>query len=119
MIRVTVELVPFGVEKAKRTIATMEIVNDGTGDRELGNYVATIRETGRDPQVRHGRLRKFPRQVEPVWSLIGGFLKLWGHTKHPGKLLKKSPGTVAPNASQRSPVEVSKDHIRVSPRAKR
>lgn len=38
MIRVTVEVVPFGVEQNAHTVGTVYIANDGTGDRDLGNY---------------------------------------------------------------------------------
>ena len=38
MIRVTIELVPQGNEAAKRTIGVMNIANDGTGNKEYGNY---------------------------------------------------------------------------------
>ena len=38
MLRVTIELVPLGVEGAKRTLKTLEIRNDGTGTPEVGNY---------------------------------------------------------------------------------
>ena len=34
-----------------------------------------------------GRVIEFNRQKQSVWSLVGAFLKLWGHTKHsPAKM---------------------------------
>ena len=38
MLRITIELVPFGREAYKRTIGGMNIINDGTGDNDTGNY---------------------------------------------------------------------------------
>lgn len=38
MLRITVEIVPFGSEGSKRKLAEVEVVNDGTGDKHLGNY---------------------------------------------------------------------------------
>lgn len=39
MIRVTVDLVPFGDETQKRTLTFFEIANDGTGTVAQGNYM--------------------------------------------------------------------------------
>lgn len=47
MLRITVELVPFGKEEFKKDIGEIIIINDGTGDYKLGNYKYTIGdETG-------------------------------------------------------------------------
>ena len=35
MLRVTIELVPRGIEDAKRTLHVLEISNDGTGDSRM------------------------------------------------------------------------------------
>lgn len=83
MIRVTVELLPHGDETRKRTIGLMEIANDGTGDVETGHYRGKLIAEYTDG--RPGRIENFRRQRQSVWSLIGAFLKLWGHTKHPIK----------------------------------
>lgn len=45
MIRCTIELVPFGVESAKRKIGIVEIANDGSGSELLGNYKVILRKT--------------------------------------------------------------------------
>lgn len=39
MLRVTVDLVPFGDEEKSRPIAEMIIANDTTGTPDFGNYV--------------------------------------------------------------------------------
>lgn len=89
MIRVTVELIPHGMESKKRTIATMEIENDGTGNSEVGNYFGVLQAEYTAPSGRTGRVKEFHRHNQSVWSLIGAFLKLWGHTKHSPKLMSK------------------------------
>jgi hypothetical protein len=38
MLRVTIELVPYGKEEDKEKIVSLIIANDGTGTKELGNY---------------------------------------------------------------------------------
>jgi hypothetical protein len=48
MLRITIELVPYGKEEYKRTIGSIEIGNDGTGDYRVGNYKYSISdETGK------------------------------------------------------------------------
>lgn len=38
MLRVKIEIVPFGIESLKRDIFTGNVVNDGTGNNNIGNY---------------------------------------------------------------------------------
>ena len=67
MIRVTVELVPFGNEERKKVIGIMNIANDGTGDREIGNYEARLEDDrGTEGTV---FVKNHIRQ-EGVWRLI-------------------------------------------------
>lgn len=82
MIRVTVELIPHGVESKKRPIGTMEIANDGTGTVHVGNYKGVLHAEYTGPLGRTGVLKGFKRKRQSAWSLVGAFLKLWGHTKH-------------------------------------
>jgi len=89
MIRVTVELVPHGDEERKREIGRLEIANDGSGDEETGNYTGRLFAEYTPEEGRRGRLFSFARQRQSVWSLIGGFLKLWGHTRHSPTLMSK------------------------------
>lgn len=69
MIKVTVELWPHGDELTKRTIATADIINDGTGTNTVGNYRYRLRgKNGR--QLKEGELKGFKR-IFNVWYLIG------------------------------------------------
>ena len=89
MLRVTVELIPYGDESRKRSLAVMEIANDGTGDYEVGNYTGTLHAEYTGAEGRKGKVVQFQRRHQSVWSLIGAFLKLWGHTRHSPKLMSK------------------------------
>jgi hypothetical protein len=63
MLRVTIELLPFGSENQKRTLGAIEIVNDGTGDVNTGHYDVTIFKWGEGRRVwRRGRVEAFPRR---------------------------------------------------------
>lgn len=42
MLRVTVELLPYGSEIGKRLLSEIHIANDGSGSHEFGNYMAKI-----------------------------------------------------------------------------
>lgn len=84
MLRVTVELVPWGDETRRKTLGTMLIVNDGTAHGARGNYdVQTFRPgrpvTGLDyfqtrsdarRAARVGRVEDWPRKSRPVWELL-------------------------------------------------
>ena len=66
MLRVTLEMVPFGIEERKRTIGTIEISNVG-GNAASGNYkVRHVRDDGWEGSV---ELFAFPRK-RGAWSLL-------------------------------------------------
>lgn len=69
MLRVTIELVPYGNEDEAREIGKMLIANDGTGDYRTGNYAFVYTYTDRDSQVARGTVHKFPRSLG-AWSLV-------------------------------------------------
>jgi len=75
MIRVTVELISAVDPARSRTLGTLEIANDGTGD-------ATLHAEYTPPTGRRCRVLGFRRQRQSVWSLVGAALKQMGHTKH-------------------------------------
>ncbi|MEH2500267.1 hypothetical protein V1294_006746 [Bradyrhizobium sp. AZCC 1678] len=73
MLRVTVELVPAGVEEFRRTIGSMAIGNIG-GPAELADYRISVTEAanplaGTPPQVRHFTVRGHARR-QSVWKLL-------------------------------------------------
>lgn len=71
MLRITVELVPFGKEAEKRLLGTATIVNDGTGSILSGNYYADFSKSRR-PTVHWKRVevKDFPRERYNHWRLL-------------------------------------------------
>lgn len=70
MIRITVEMWPGGSEENKRTLATADIANDGTGDRDTGNYIAKFFGKSRRAPLRASHLIGFKRSEYTVWWLV-------------------------------------------------
>ena len=70
MLRITVELVPFGDESRSKQIGKGYIVNDGTGDSKTGNYDCTFYELDND-RKREVKIKNFDRS-KGFWSLIRG-----------------------------------------------
>ena len=67
MIRVTVDLVPFGEEDHSRTIGIFVLANDGKGDPEYGDYGFVYSD---DHHREHeGTVKNFKRS-EGIWTLI-------------------------------------------------
>jgi len=67
MLRVTVDLIPFGDEDAAKTIGEMIIANDGLGDEELSNYVFALYDENQG--LDYGTLQNFYRPAG-FWDLI-------------------------------------------------
>jgi hypothetical protein len=84
MIRITAVLIPQGDESKSKILGTIEIANIG-GDLENGNYSGLLHAEYTPKDGRPGVIRNFRRQSQSVWSLVGAFLKFWGHTKHSPK----------------------------------
>lgn len=38
MLRITVDIIPWGNEEHRETIGVMDIINDATGTSKIGNY---------------------------------------------------------------------------------
>lgn len=69
MLRVTVELLPYGLEAGKRTLAVGYISNDGTGTHTVGNYRVNLRDAaGR--KWKTGAITNFPRTRLLAWDLL-------------------------------------------------
>jgi hypothetical protein len=79
MIRVTVELVPFGDESRKRKIGEMIVANDLTGNIDYGCYRAYISSDNwtKEPE-RFTKVNGFDR-TKSVWSLISRVIKNLGN----------------------------------------
>jgi len=69
MLRVTIELVPLGIESRTRVIATGTIANTGTGTRTCGDYRVELRDAaGR--KWKSGHIEGFPRTRLLAWDLL-------------------------------------------------
>lgn len=90
MIRVTIELISAVDPSRNKVLGTMEISNDATGTGDVGNYNGTLHAEYTAPSGRKGHVMRFHRRRQSVWSLVGAFLKLWGHTTHSPKDMSKS-----------------------------
>ena len=67
MIRVKVDLVPFGNEDEAKEIGQLVLANDGYGNVFTGNYVfAYADDSGNECE---GSVKDFPRQ-QGIWKLI-------------------------------------------------
>lgn len=70
MLRIKIELVPYGDEDSARQIGEMVIANDSTGGRNVGNYVAWMGKddwTNKPEQLI--KYRGFDRN-QGVWELL-------------------------------------------------
>jgi hypothetical protein len=73
MIRVTVELIPFGNELLKKTLGEISIINNGRGNEERGYY--DIRVVDFENQRKEtGFIYHFYRK-KGFWSLLKEVLK--------------------------------------------
>jgi hypothetical protein len=68
MIRVTVEMIPYGIEKHAEVIGQLKIINDGTGTKEVGNYTWEMVEEGVG-LLEEGKCGNFNREAG-VWALV-------------------------------------------------
>jgi hypothetical protein len=85
MLRVIVELVPFGIGEPQE-LGRLIIANDGThGPTDLGSYEVRLGRKGQQDDhtiyrkpVREGRVENHRRNAEPVWSLVAKALRSIG-----------------------------------------
>ena len=74
MLRVTIEIVPHGIEECARVIAKAAIINNGTGTAELGNYQVSLAGGDGKPLRRRfwkkGSVLGFPREKRGAWDLL-------------------------------------------------
>lgn len=70
MIRITIELVPFGIESHKKLLGQAIISNNLTGTRQHGNYGYALSEKDGKTVLRQGYVNGFPRLSKDVWHLL-------------------------------------------------
>jgi hypothetical protein len=76
MIRVTVEMIPFGDESKKLVISVGNIWNTGEGSVGVGHYKFNISKRNQPKIVwKFGDINDFPRQRLNAWDLLYRALK--------------------------------------------
>jgi len=79
MLKITVEIIPFGIKDMKKRLGEIYITNDGTGNEEIGNYNYTIKtERRQDEKIGDelkGRVENFQRRKCNFWKLLYLILK--------------------------------------------
>lgn len=78
MLRITIEIIPKGVESLARKIGLIEIANDATGNLNTGNYKVLLKKTPPftgflDKNWRRGFLNKTDETEEIISGSIEGF----------------------------------------------
>lgn len=80
MIRVTIELIPFGDENCKKKLGMIEIANDASGNTYMGNYkvIAHIDENDMVPYdkakfARICKTHKLPKEEGKIFKNIKNF----------------------------------------------
>ena len=72
MLRITIELVPYGDESRKRVLGIGEITNDAMGTHTTGNYHGRLSKwapkTGQT--WRRGTVTNFKRKAHGPWDLV-------------------------------------------------
>lgn len=73
MVRVTIEVWPFGKKEDSKVTHIIDVINDGTGTVKIGNYLYNI--TGEDGElIKRGTITRF-RRKQGVLSLLSKILK--------------------------------------------
>jgi hypothetical protein len=95
MLRVTMEIVPFGVETGARTLYSIYICNK-SGTAENGNYAYIVRrhipmENGETFESVEGTLKGFPRTKFGALSLLKVILKQVEDVFENGKAILRRP----------------------------
>lgn len=70
MLRVTLELVPWGDDFLARLIGQMVIGNDGEGTLEMGEYFVKMSHGRSDGRVITREIKGFPRKELDAWHLL-------------------------------------------------
>jgi hypothetical protein len=76
MLRITIELVPHGVESAAKTLHVAKIWNDGSGNLASGNYEARLSTRGNRSVWKAVRVEGFKRKRLLAWDLLYRVLKI-------------------------------------------
>jgi len=94
MIKVTVELVSAVATPRILFLDGDEICNDGTGDKDTGNYKVTLSKFGGSGIWKRGEVKNFDRMNRGAWDLLYVILhKLIGGRKNENTTFADSSST--------------------------
>lgn len=79
MLRIKIDLVPYGDESRVRTLQTLTIANTG-GTEVRGEYDCVLRD-GEGNRLRHARLTNWPRLGRDAAALVHEALRQMGYGK--------------------------------------
>lgn len=75
MIRITIELIPFGIYPAKH-LGSIDIINTGSGTKTKGNYKYRLSRKGSPlSSWKTGEIEGFPRLQKSAYDLLYRVLK--------------------------------------------
>ena len=70
-MRITIDLIPWGIEDRKRELCRAEIWNDGTGTTEMRNYKYRLSKFHRpSDNWKSGRITGFVPRTQGAWDLL-------------------------------------------------
>ncbi len=69
MVRITIEIVPYGSLENKRILGSVDIINDGTGTKTIGNYSVTA-INGNGKVFRKCKIEGYRRKADSIWKLM-------------------------------------------------
>ena len=75
MLKVTIKLLPQGYSVNSKILKEMYIINDGTGDVDIGNYIYGIFRRRSKRVLREGRIENFHRRRDNELKLLYLVLK--------------------------------------------
>jgi hypothetical protein len=73
MLKITIEIIPWGKWELKKVIGTMSIVNDGSGTIEKGNYTYTCCDEKNN--IIYGGIHKNFLRKRGFWQLMKEIFK--------------------------------------------
>lgn len=76
MIKITIEIWPSGFQSHSRTLGSVEISNDGTGTKSIGNY--NIKFKSKNGKIlKRKRVEGHRRKATSVWKLLEKVFSSW------------------------------------------
>lgn len=71
MLKVKIELLPFGMTSVPSKVWIAHIWNDASGTKQIGNYLFKIFQMNSNDKVwRGGEVKNFKRKEWSVWYLL-------------------------------------------------